>query len=94
MKYYDWDIQKNKELKEKRGISFEEVVLAMQSGNLLNTRRNPNQKKYPNQKLFIVNINNYVFVIPFIEDDEKCFLKTIIPSRKETKKYLSKQKIK
>jgi len=91
MKYFDWDPQKNKELKEKRGVSFEEAILAIQSGNLLNTRKNPNQEKYPNQKLFIININNYVFVIPFGEDNEKYFLKTIIPSRKETKKYLSKK---
>jgi len=91
MKYFDWDPQKNKELKEKRGVSFEEVILAIQSDNLLNTRKNPNQEKYPNQKLFIININNYVFVIPFVEDNEKYFLKTIIPSRKETKKYLLKK---
>ncbi len=90
MKYYDWDPQKNEKLKEERDVSFEEAISAMLNGNLLNTRKNQNQDKYPNQNIFIVNIHGYVFMIPFVEDFEKYFLKTIIPSRKETKKYLGK----
>lgn len=87
MKYFDWDIEKNKKLKKERGISFEEVSLAIKSGGLLHTYKNPNTEKYPNQRIFVVYINNYIFTIPFVEDEEKYFLKTIIPSRKAIKKY-------
>ncbi|MDO8523999.1 MAG: BrnT family toxin [bacterium] len=90
MKYFDWDIEKNKKLKKERGVSFEEAVLAMKGGDLLYAGKNPNQSKYPNQSLFIVKMREYCFLVPFVRDDEKCFLKTIIPSRKATKKYLSK----
>lgn len=67
------------------------VQTAIESGYLLDTIAHPNKIKYPNQKMFVVNIDNYVYLIPFVEDDEKVFLKTIIPSRKMTKKYLVKE---
>ena len=88
MKYFDWDREKNEKLKEERGISFEEVVIALNEGRLLKTLGHPNRKKYTNQKMYIVNINNYAYMVPFVEDEEKRFLKTIIPSRKATKKYI------
>jgi len=91
MKYFDWDPQKNKELKEKRGVSFEEVMLMLKKGDVLDLFDHPNQTKYPGQKIFIVKINNYCFMVPYIEDSEKYFLKTVIPSRKATKKYLFKK---
>lgn len=90
MKYFDWNKEKNELLKIERDISFEEVFIAIESGGLLEIVRHSNQKKYPNQKFFVVNINNYVYLVPFVEDEEKIFLKTIIPSRKATKKYLVK----
>lgn len=88
MKYFDWNDKKNKWLKENRNISFEEIVVEITGNNLLDILNHPNKKKYPNQKMFYVNINDYVFAIPFVEDDEKIFLKTIIPDKKATKKYL------
>lgn len=90
MKYYDWNREKNKLLKIERDVSFEEVYIAIESGGLLEILKHPNQKKYPSQKMFVVSINNYVYLVPFVEDEEKVFLKTIIPSRKATKKYLIK----
>lgn len=90
MKYYDWNIQKNEKLQKERKISFEEVILAMQRGGLLYAGKNPNKNKYPNQSIFIVKMKDYCFTVPFVEDNEKCFLKTIIPSRKATKKYIAK----
>jgi hypothetical protein len=88
MKFYDWNDEKNEWLKKERGISFEMVLLAIDSGDLLDRVKNPNSKKYPDQMLLFVKIESYVYAVPYIEDDEKIFLKTIIPSRKATKKYL------
>lgn len=88
MKYLDWDTQKNEKLKTSRGISFEEIIIAIVEGRLIKTLRHPNKKKYPNQKMYIVNVNNYAYLVPFVEDEDKVFLKTAIPSRVATKKYL------
>lgn len=88
MKYFDWDKEKNEELKKKRNISFEDVLIAIDKKNILEVTSHPNKKKYPNQKMFILKINNYAYLVPFVENEEKVFLKTIIPSRKATKKYL------
>lgn len=88
MKYYDWNDEKNEILKSVRGVSFEEVVLAIENGDLLDRLKHPNSVKYPDQMVFYVSINDYVYAVPFVEDEEKIFLKTIIPDRKATKKYL------
>lgn len=88
MKYFDWNNDKNELLKDVRGVSFEEVVLAIENGDLLDRLKHPKSANYPNQMVFYVSINGYVYVVPFVEDDEKIFLKTIIPDRKATKKYL------
>jgi len=88
MKIYEWDKEKNERLKLERGISFEDVLIIINENKLLDTVDHPNRKRYPNQKMFIIEINHYVYLIPFVEDEEKVFLKTIIPSRKATKKYL------
>ena len=88
MKIYEWDKEKNERLKVERGVSFEDVLIIIHENELLGTVNHPNKKKYPNQKMFIVEINHYVYLVPFVEDEEKVFLKTIIPSRKATKKYL------
>ena len=91
MKYFDWDEEKNTKLSSERKIGFEDVQQAIEGGNLLDTVDHPNQKRYSNQKMFVVEINNYVYLVPFIEDEEKVFLKTIFPSRKATKKYLARK---
>jgi len=88
MKYYDWSDEKNELLKKTRGVLFEQVVLAIVSGDLIDRVKHPNPRKYPNQKVFLVAIENYVYSIPYVEDGEKIFLKTIIPNRKATKEYL------
>jgi hypothetical protein len=88
MKYYDWNDDKNEVLKTSRGVSFEQVVLAIVSGDLVDRVKHPNPEKYPNQRVFLVMIEDYIYSVPYVEDDEKIFLKTIIPNSKATKKYL------
>lgn len=90
MKYVDWDADKNEKLKKERGISFEEILSLMQENQILEVIDHPNQKSYPNQKIFLVIIDDYVYMVPFVEDEKKYFLKTIIPSRKFTKQYINK----
>ena len=92
MKYFDWNEEKNERLKKVRGVSFEQVELAIASGDLVDRIKHPNPAKYPNQKVFLVKIENYIYSVPYIEDNEKIFLKTIIPSPKATEKYLGRRK--
>lgn len=92
MKYYDWDDDKNNLLKKIRNISFEEAVFAISNGKLLDVVEHPNREKYPNQKMFVVEIRDYAYVVPFVEDEKKYFLKTIYPSREATKMYLNIEK--
>ncbi len=91
MQYFDWDKGKNELLKKERDIGFEDVINAIDNGRLIVTLDHPNQKLYSNQKMYIININDYVYVVPFVEDEEKRFLKTIFPSRKMTEKYIIKE---
>ncbi|MEE9431183.1 MAG: DUF4258 domain-containing protein [Melioribacteraceae bacterium] len=92
MKYYDWNDEKNIILRKERNISFEDIVAAIRNVKLLGIVEHSNSKKYPNQKMFIVELDNYAHIVPFVEDSEKYFLKTIYPSRGATKIYLSKEK--
>jgi len=84
MKYLNWNRDKNEILKMKREISFEEVALLIESGHILGIEENPNR---PNQKIYILDINNYAFIVPFIESENEILLKTVFPSRKYTKLY-------
>ncbi|HLP48272.1 MAG TPA: toxin [Candidatus Kapabacteria bacterium] len=88
MKTYDWDKDKNEWLKKKRGISFEEVVAALDGGKKLDSYKHPNREKYPNQEILVVEIDRYAYLVPFLEDNQKVFFKTIYRSRKAKKKYL------
>ncbi len=88
MIYYKWNHDKNERLKAERGISFEQIVLHIERGNLLDILEHPNQSKYPNQQMLVVKIEDYVYLVPCVEDKECKFLKTIIPSRNETRDYL------
>lgn len=88
MKYFDWNDEKNETLKQLRGVSFEQVELAIATGDLIDRLTHPNPVKYPKQKVFLVRIADYIYSVPYVEDNEKIFLKTIIPNRKATKKYL------
>ncbi len=89
--HFEWNETKNQWLKTNRNVCFEEVFIAIQQGKLLDVLPHHNPEKYPNQKLFIVNIQNYVYYVPFVEDGESIFLKNIIPSRKYQKKYANQE---
>ena len=97
MDYYKWDFQKNEKLKVERGISFEQIVMHIERGDVLDLVSHPNQKKYPGQQIIVVEINEYAYLVPFVESSEGKFLKTIIPSRKATgiiwEKKMSKIKL-
>lgn len=84
-----YSLEKNELLKEQRDISFEDVILALESGKLLDDIEHPNKEKYPNQNIFIIliEIKDYVYLVPYVEDDTSIFFKTIIPSRQMNKKY-------
>ena len=93
VKYIDWDPQKNEQLKNERGVSFEEVIEAIFGDGLIIILEHPNKKKYGNQKIFIVELHEYAYLLPYVEDAEKIFLKTVFPSRKHTKIYIEKGNI-
>jgi len=88
MPYYKWNHEKNERLKAERGLSFEQVILHIERGDLIDVIEHPNQSKYPNQQMLVVKIKDYAYLVPFVEDEEGKFLKTIIPSRKATREYL------
>ncbi len=88
MKYFSWNQEKNELLKEERQISFEDIVFYIAQGFLLDVLEHPNQEKYQGQKIFAVQIDNYAYLVPFVEGEREIFLKTIIPSRKATRTYL------
>lgn len=84
-----WNAQKNDTLKADRGVSFENMVVAIESGGLLDILAHPNQSKYPRQRVLVVAHDSYAYLVPFVEEDDYFFLKTIIPSRKATRDYLN-----
>jgi len=84
MKYLNWSHEKNEILKAKRGISFEEIAFLIESGGILGIEENPGRS---NQKIYILEIENYAFIVPFVEKGNEIFLKTAFPSRKYTKRY-------
>ncbi len=88
MKHFVWNEEKNRQLKNERGISFEMIVSQIEAGRLLDIVRNPNRTKYRDQMIFIVELDGYAFLVPFSEVEDKTFLITVIPSRKATKRYL------
>ncbi|MBN2824287.1 MAG: toxin [Campylobacterales bacterium] len=89
---YDWNKEKNLLLKETRNISFEQIVMHIEQGDLLDIIEHPNSQKYANQQILVVNINNYIYIVPFAQEQNVRFLKTIIPNRAFTKKYLGGKK--
>ncbi len=84
-----YSYEKNTLLKKERGVGFEDVILSLENGDLLDDLSHPNKEKYPNQDIFIIfiRIKDYVYLVPYVETEDKIFLKTIIPSRKMNKKY-------
>jgi len=88
MKYFEWNEEKNEKLKKERNISFEIIVSQIELGYIIDIVEQPNKAKYKNQSIYVVEYERYAYLVPFVEDENKVFLKTIIPSRKATKKYL------
>ena len=91
MKPFRWNHDKNESLKAERSISFEEIVLTIEADGLLDELRHPNPEKYPNQSVFVVALEGYVYLVPYVEEPDYYFLKTVIPSRKATRDYLFKE---
>ena len=87
-KYYNWNPDKNDLLKKKRGLSFEDIVFHIMNGDEVDVLTHPNQERYPNQRISVVNVSGYIYLVPFVESENELFLKTIIPSRKATRQYL------
>lgn len=92
MKPFRWNHEKNVALKIQRHISFEEIVLAIEADGLLDELRHPNSEKYPNQSVLVVALDDYVYLVPYVEESDYYFLKTVIPSRKATRDYLLRSK--
>jgi uncharacterized DUF497 family protein len=90
-KRFNWNNDKNRQLKEIRGVTFEDIIYYLSKGHLLDVIDNPQNEIYENQKMFVVNIDDYAYLVPHVENDEEIFLKTIFPSRKATKKYLRRK---
>ena len=88
MKPINWNSTKNQQLIAERGISFEDIVFYLQQGQLLDDIEHPNSNKYPEQRIFVIDVDGYVHLVPYVEDRKEIFLKTVIPSRKATKQYL------
>ena len=87
MKPISWNLEKNALLKAQRAVSFEDVVFHIMAGDILDTIEYPNQVCYPGQQIHMIVVEDYVYLVPFIESEDEVFLKTIIPSRKATRAY-------
>jgi len=91
MKTINWNDKKNLALKESREICFEDVVFYIERGEILDDYAHPNQKTYPGQRIMVIGVDNYAYLVPYVEDEDEIFLKTIIPSRKATQKYFGEK---
>jgi len=91
MKPFRWPPAKNDLLKHGRGVSFEDITVAVEAGGLLEVVPHQNPAKYPRQKIMVVEVAGYAFLVPFVEEEDHFFLKTIIPSRKATREFIAKE---
>jgi uncharacterized DUF497 family protein len=91
VRYFGWDADKNEKLKTERGVSFEEIVFHIERGDILDILEHPNPERYTGQRIFVVQREDYAYLVPFVEEGDQVVLKTIIPSRKATKKYLRRE---
>ena len=92
MKVFRWDNEKNELLRNNRGVCFEQVIILMERADVLETVEHPNQNKYPGQKIATVMIDDYAYLVPYVQKNDEIFLKTIIPSRKATNKFMRSKK--
>lgn len=86
---YDFNSEKSIKLKEERGISFEDIIALIEEDSILDIIEHTNHTKYPNQKMYVIDIEGYIYLVPFVRTGNRIFLKTIFPSRKATKDYLT-----
>jgi len=91
MKSINWNTEKSMVLKASRGICFEDVVFHIERGDILDDYSHPNQQEYPEQRIMVIAFDNYAYLVPYLENEEELFLKTIIPSRKATRRYLGEK---
>ncbi len=84
---FSWNLEKNKLLKEQRGICFEDVVAIIHEDKVIDIIKHPNSEKYPNQSMYIVDLMGYICMVPYVKEEDEIFLKTIVPSRKMNKIY-------
>jgi hypothetical protein len=91
MKRINWNTKKSGLLKDQRGICFEDVVFFIEKGEILDDYSHPNQQGYPGQRIMVIGISNYAYLVPYVENEEELFLKTIIPSRKATQRYFGEK---
>ena len=89
MSAFDWGDEKNEMLEHSRGVCFEDVLVCIQNGDVLDVIPHPNRERYPGQRIIVLNLNGYVWLVPYVKSKGVRFLKTIIPSRKATREYLS-----
>jgi uncharacterized DUF497 family protein len=90
VKRFNWNSDKGEQLRQERGISFEEILFHIECGDILDILEHPNPQRYAGQRILVMAVNEYAYLVPYVEDNDEVFLKTIIPSRKATKKYLAK----
>ena len=88
MSVFDWSDEKSKFLEQTRGVSFEDVIFHIHNGDVLDVIKHPNVVRYSKQNIILVNIEGYVYLVPYVKEKGIRFLKTIIPSRKASKEYL------
>ncbi len=88
MSEFDWSDEKSRHLERTRGMCFEDIVVCIQNGDVIDVIRHPNQERYPRQNMMVINVDGYVWLVPYVKQTGVRFLKTIIPSRKATREYL------
>ena len=88
VKPFRWSAAKNELLRAERGLGFETVVAAIESGGLIDVLAHTNPERYPRQRIAIVDVGGYVVLVPYVESDDHLFLKTVIPSSKATRDYI------
>ncbi|MCP4757069.1 MAG: toxin [Proteobacteria bacterium] len=89
---YEWNPEKNEWLKKERNISFEQIIFHLSQGDVWKFADHPDQTKYPDQKIYFVVVEEYIYLVPHIVEENYIFLKTVIPSRKATKMYKEERK--
>ena len=89
MSEFDWDDLKNETLQRVRGVCLEDVLVCIRNGGVIDVIRHPDRDRYPSQSIIVLNMEGYVWLVPYVKSRGVRFLKTIIPSRKATREYLT-----